>query len=128
MAKKYVPKKQGAVGQVIDSVFILVLVYISLLVPLLLGGGPTTSAASSATAAPPTWASLHVSQVAQQQWIKLGYDAKSAAPIISTKFDYSINPWLLILTIVVIVGYYFFILKYSKKEYREVINEKFGEK
>lgn len=128
MAQKYVPKKQGAVGQIIDSLFILVLVYISLMAPLLLGSDSTTSAASSATAAPPTWASLHLSQIAQQQWIKLGYDAKGAAALISTRFDYSINPWLLILTIIVIVGYYFFVLKYSKKEYREVINEKFGEK
>ena len=36
MANKYQPPKQKFWGQVVDSLFLLVLVYISLLLPLLL--------------------------------------------------------------------------------------------
>jgi hypothetical protein len=126
MKTNYVPPKQGWFGQVFDSLFILALVFASLLIPLLL----KTEAATEAVAvtAKATWESLHLSAIEQAQWIKLGYDPDKAAALINTKFDYSIDPLWLGITILVIVGYFVFMLKVSDKEYREVIAEKFGDK
>ena len=60
------------------------------------------------------------------QWEKLGYDPEKAKPIITNKFDYSIDPLWLLITVAVIVGYFVFVLRISEKEYRQVIAEKFG--
>ena len=126
MSKNYIPPKQGWVGQIFDSFFILALVYLSLYLPLFFKADATAAVAASASAKP-TWASLNLSPVVQQQWEKLGYDAEKAAALISNRFDYTIDPMWLIITAVVIVGYFFFVIKISDKEYREVIAEKFGE-
>ena len=64
----------------------------------------------------------------QAQWIKLGYDPEKAATLINNRFDYTIDPMMLIITIVVVGGYFWFMLKVSDKEYREVIREKFDNK
>lgn len=126
MKKNYVPPKQGWFGQMFDSLFILALVFASLMIPLLL----KTEAAAEAVAvtAKATWESLHLSAIEQAQWIKLGYDPDKAAALINSKFDYSIDPMWLGITILVVVGYFVFMLKVSDKEYREVIAEKFGDK
>lgn len=128
--KKYIPRKQSGFGQFIDSIFILVLVYVSLYIPFLLKSEPAAYAAADAAneAAKPTWASLDVSPVVQQQWEKLGYDAEKAAGLIGSKFDYTIDPLMLLITAGVIVGYFVFMIKVSDKQYREVIAEKFGER
>ena len=126
MSKNYVPPKQSWAGQVFDSVFILALVYLSLLLPLLFKAEATAGAAEAVEAAKPTWESLNLSPVVQQQWEKLGYDAEKAGALIANKFDYTIDPMWLIITALVIVGYFFFVIKHSDKEYREVIAEKFG--
>ena len=49
----------------------------------------------------------------------------TAAEIITQPFEYDIDYLGLILTVVVILGYYFFVISMSRKEYREVIREKF---
>lgn len=126
MAQKYIPKKQSGFGQFIDSMFILVLVYVSLYIPLLMKSDAAASAAPDA--AKPTWALLNLPPVVQEQWVKLGYDAEKAAALIGNKFDYTIDPLMLLITVGVIVGYFIFMLKASDKEYREVIAEKFGDK
>jgi hypothetical protein len=126
MKKNYAPPAQGWFGQVFDSVFILVLVFASLLAPLLLKAEAGKDAA--ATGPKPTWESLHLPPVQQAQWVKLGYDAEKTAAVINAKFDYSIGLPSLGATMLVIVGYFVFMLKVSDKEYREVINEKFGRK
>lgn len=126
MAKQpYVPPVQGKGGQIFDSIFILVLVYAALLTPLLLGLGGASGGGEAQKAAP-TWESLHQNPTMAQQWEKLGYTPKTAEPIINQQFDYSINPVTLIITILVIGGYFFFMLKASRKEYLDVIEEKFG--
>ncbi|MFZ9642701.1 MAG: hypothetical protein ACO29L_04510 [Candidatus Methylopumilus sp.] len=126
MVKRYEPPKQRWFGQIFDSLFILALVYLSLLLPLLFKADAAADAANAAKdAVKPTWDSLHLSPVVQQQWEKLGYDADKAAALINTKFDYTIDPLWLAITIVVIIGYFVFMLKVSDKEYRQVIAEKF---
>ena len=126
MKKNYVPPKQGWFGQMFDSLFILALVFASLMIPLLLKTQAAAEAVAVTTKA--TWESLHLSAIEQAQWIKLGYDPDKAAALINSKFDYSIDPMWLGITILVIVGYFVFMLKVSDKEYREVIAEKFGDK
>lgn len=127
MAKRYEPPKQRWFGQIFDSLFILALVYLSLLLPLLFKADAVAdkAAAAAAVAEKPTWESLGLSTVVQQQWEKLGYDADKASVLINTRFDYTIDPLWLAVTAVVIIGYFVFMLKVSDKEYREVIAEKF---
>jgi hypothetical protein len=72
-----------------------------------------------------TWEALGQNPTMQQQWEKLGYTVESAAEIITQPFDYSIQWGGLIGMIVLIVGYYVFLLWYSDKEYRQVVSEKF---
>jgi hypothetical protein len=83
------------------------------------------AAAAAATAVKVTWESLGQNAVEQTQWIKLGYDPDKAATLINSRFDYTIDPMMLIITILVVAGYFIFMLKVSDKEYREVIKEKF---
>ena len=121
---KYIPKIQSKRGQLFDSLFVLVLVYVSLYIPLFLESDVKPDQEAS-TAQVQTWESLGVSAVEQQQWQKLGHDEASAAEIINDKFDYTIDPVMLAITALVIIGYFIFMLRVSDKQYREVIAEKF---
>ncbi len=57
----------------------------------------------------------------------LGYpDAASANEIITARFDYTFSWTALIVMVVVVVGYFVLVVKLSDKEYREVIDERFG--
>jgi hypothetical protein len=127
MSKNYTPPKQGMFGQIFDSILILVLVYASLMLPLLMKGSaaPADAPAATAEVAKVTWESLGQNEVMQAQWVKLGYDPDKAATLINNKFDYTIDPMMLIITIIVVVGYFVIMLKVSDKQYREVIAEKF---
>ncbi|GGO59358.1 hypothetical protein SAMN05444398_10991 [Roseovarius pacificus] len=125
MSKYYEPPKQSKLGQLFDSAFLLVLVYVALFIPLILG----LTGAGSTTHIPEevNWDTLGQNPTMQAQWEKLGYTPDSAAEIISTRFDYTINPILLAITAIVIIGYFVFLVKVSDKEYREVIREKFDQ-
>ncbi|MFP7671900.1 hypothetical protein ACG74X_00950 [Marivita sp. S0852] len=123
MSKKYEPPIQSSAGQIFDSLFLLALVYVALFIPLILGltgAGVTTNVPDEVT-----WETLEQNEVMQTQWEKLGYTPETAAELISTKFDYSIDPFMLIVTGIVIFGYFIFMVKVSEKEYRQVIREKF---
>ncbi|MEX1200134.1 MAG: hypothetical protein WEB02_05035 [Methylophaga sp.] len=121
----YVPKTQHKWGQLFDSLFVLVLVYVSLYIPLFLASD-TKSVEETASVQSYSWESLGVSAVEQEQWQKLGYDEAAAAEIINDKFDYTIDPLMLAITALVIIGYFFFVMRISDRQYREVIEEKFG--
>jgi hypothetical protein len=128
MKQIYIPPKQGWFGQIFDSILILVLVYASLMVPLFISSDDGEAVDTEMVeVVAPTWQSLDVSPVEQQQWEKLGYEPETAAVIINDKFDYTIHPVSLLITAAVIIGYFFFMIKVSEKEYREVIAEKFGD-
>ncbi|MDP2247611.1 MAG: hypothetical protein Q8J65_05725, partial [Nitrosomonadales bacterium] len=113
--------------QVFDSLFILILVYASLMIPLLLKAEEKAESAAAAVtaAANSTWESLGQNAVQQAQWVKLGYNPEQAAVLINDRFDYTIDPLMLVITIAVIAGYFIFMLTISKRQYREVIAEKF---
>jgi tryptophanyl-tRNA synthetase len=129
MKKNYTPPNQGMFGQIFDTVLVLALVYASLMLPLLFAAAEKAehTAEIAAAAINATWESLGQNAVQQAQWIKLGFDPDKAAVMINSRFDYTIDPMMLIITIVVVVGYFLFMLKVSDKQYREVIAEKFDQ-
>jgi hypothetical protein len=147
MAKKYEPPKQGIGLQIVDVIVLAVLVGLVLFLPLYTGwagagrteklpdGVSYTADAEGAktwtvtnadgTTGPLTWEKLGQNATMAAQWEKLGYTPESAADIVTMPFDYSIDWAGLIGTIVIILGYFAFLLWHSEKEYRQVISEKF---
>jgi hypothetical protein len=126
MTTKYNPPEQGRVGQIVDTLFILLLVFGALFLPIELGltsGGMVTDQPRMLT-----WKTLGQNTTMQAQWEKLGYTPETAAKFITERFDYRIKPASLLVTLVVITGYFVFLFRHSEKEYREVIRERFGEK
>ena len=122
---KYIPPKQSKVSQVIDVIVLLVLAIGSLYIPLLMGLAGSAKIAN--TQESPTWESLGQNTAMVEQWAKLGYaDAASAADMITSRYDYSFSVVELLVMVVVVVGYYVIMLRFSEQEYREVIDEKFG--
>jgi len=124
MNKPYEPPVQSGTGQFFDSLVVLVLVYASLMAPLLFSASEDSADANEAAA--PTWESLNQTPAMVEQWERLGVDIETAAPMITNRFDYTIEPVSLLVTIAVIVGYFIFVLRTSDREYREVIRERFG--
>lgn len=122
----YVPPEQSMIGQIADSLLLLVLVVASLFAPVyfgLTGGGKTTL-----TFPAKTWAGMGQTPAMQGQWEKLGYTPDTAADIISSRFDYSFSWTWLALTALVVIAYFVFVVRFSDKEYKDVIAERFGEK
>ncbi len=153
MAQRYNPPKQGALGQVFDVVVLLFLVFCALYIPVTPALQPqwltdyfNKVAVGRQEVLPPnvsytmqkdangndvkvwsglSWEALNQNPTMQAQWEKLGYTKEQAADIITMPFSYSIDTGGLITTALVIFFYYVFVLWASKKEYREVIREKF---
>ena len=134
----YVPPKQSVPGQLFDVAFLLALVFIALFLPIWMGIAVpsrveklpagvsyTLKADKTKNWKGLSWEKLGQNPVMVQQWTKLGYTKESAADIITQPFDYSIDVEGVLLTGLVIVGYYLFLLFMSGKEYRQVIAEKF---
>jgi hypothetical protein len=119
----YEPPIQSTAGQIFDSVFLLIIIYCVLLLPIVLGltAGVTTTEIPEVV----TWEILEQNEVMQAQWAKIGIGPKEAAEYILTKFDYTINPLSLIFTAIVVVGYFVIVLRFSDREYKDVISEKF---
>lgn len=135
----YQPPRQSGTGQVIDSLLVLVVLFICLLVPfrwdaIVTAFAPTPAAETEAAAAEPakepepTWEALKQTPVQGQQWEKLGKKPADAKPLIEAKFDFDadLRSWKLPLTVIVIVAYFIFLLRTSDREYRQVIDERFG--
>ena len=124
---RYMPPVQSKIGQIIDVIVLLALSIGALFLPLWMG-----LAGSSKVPVPvqnPTWESLGQNPTMVEKWNQLGFaDAASAAETITARFDYSFSIASLLIMIVVILGYYVMLIRFSDKEYRDVIAEKFGEK
>ncbi len=124
---KYTPPVQSKLGQVIDVIVLMALSIGALFVPLWMG-----LAGSSKVPQPvenPTWESLGQNPTMVEKWNQLGFaDAASAADTITARFDYSFSMASLAIMVVVILGYYVMLIRFSDSEYRDVINEKFGSK
>lgn len=123
----YEPPKQSTFGQLIDSLFLLVLVLGALFAPLYLklaGGGKIDIPVADKS----SWAGLGQNAFQQAQWEKLGFTPDSAAAMITSRFDYSFNTAEFAVTALVIIGYFVLLFIFSRSEYREVIEERFGKR
>ena len=76
----------------------------------------------------PTWESLGQNATMAGFWEKLGYNPATAHDIIQNRFHYVFDITTLVVMVVVLAGYFIFLFRASEKEYREVIDEKFGDK
>ena len=125
MAKSsYEPPKQSALGQAIDTLFLLALVFAALFAPLYLGladGGKI-----ALEFADKTWKGMDQNETMAAAWEKLGFTPEKAVDIAAARFDYVFNPIVLAVTAVVVVAYFFIVIHYSKAEYHDVIAERFG--
>ena len=122
----YIPPKQGKASQLFDVVVLVVLTVGSLFVPLwlnLAGAGKTVASPVEN----PTWEALGQNAAQAAKYEALGYTPETAHDLILARFDYSFSIGALLTMILVIVLYYFLILRFSESEYREVISEKFGD-
>ena len=122
----YEPPTQGKASQLIDVIVLVVLTIGALFVPLWMGmaGAAKTVAEPIANA---TWEALGQNAAQAAKYEALGYTPESAHDLILARFDYSFSVGALLTMVVVILLYYFLILRFSEVEYREVISEKFGE-
>ena len=123
----YQPPKQSLAGQIVDVITLLVLTVGALYVPLYLG--LAGAAKTPAPIANPTWEALGQNATEQAQWAALGItDAAAANDIITARFDYSFSWTALITMVVLVIGYFVLVVRLSDREYREVIDERFGSK
>jgi ABC-type Fe3+ transport system permease subunit len=139
MTTPYIPPKQSIAGQLFDVGFLLALVFVTLFVPIWLGiavpsrverlpqGVTYKLAADQKTKqwTGLTWESLGQNPTMQAQWVKLGYTKETAADIITQPFDYTIDVAGVAITGTVILGYFVFLMVVSRREYKQVIAEKF---
>lgn len=130
----YEPPRQSMRGQLIDAVFILVLLFVTLFastyVLSLQGGG----AAGGAPPEPRPVSELPISSAEKQQFQKMVdagmvdvatvNDSVQANRPNPTKYAFSVIS--LVVTAAIIVAYMAFVYRTSFKEYKEVIEEKFG--
>ena len=149
----YRPPEQSSAGQLFDSLFVVALVAATLLVCLyltVLSAAPTpepaaqtavvtatpateagaSEAAATAVAAAPSTDGLSAEQqkLKTERFTALGWDeakvAERKATIAAKSYEFD---WLmLILTAIVVIAYFVFLVRTSDKELREVINERFG--
>ncbi len=123
----YQPPKQGLAGQVFDVITLLVLTVGALYIPLYLGLAGAAKVPNPI--ANPTWEALGQNATEQQQWAALGItDPAAANDIITARFDYSFSWPALIVMAVLVIGYFVMVVRLSDREYREVIEERFGSK
>lgn len=122
----YVPPKQSKISQLFDVIVLLALTFGALYIPLFLGlAGGNKIPADPATI---SWESLGENATQIAQYNALGIANPADNPSIFDRFDYSFtgSTWVaLVIMVVVIVGYFAMMLKFSETEYREVIAEKF---
>lgn len=123
----YEPPKQSFAGQIFDVATLLVLTIGALYIPLYLGLAGAAKVPNPI--ADPTWESLGQNATEQQQWTALGItDPAAANDMITARFDYSFSWTALIVMAVLVIGYFVLVVRLSDREYRDVIEERFGNK
>jgi len=126
--KKYQAPIQGKFSQILDVIVLLVLSIGALYIPLFMkmAGSSKVLPEDMPPIEEATWESLGQNATMVEQWEKLEFTPQTAAEIVLARFDYSFSIFALLALIVVIIGYYTILLRFSDKEYRDVISEKFG--
>jgi len=148
MAKRYTPPQQSTGGQVFDAIFLMVLVFLALFLPLwlkiavparerVLPEGVTLNETTDAEGnlvqewGGLTWEVIGQNPTMQGQWETLNaaypdsYTLEKVADIVTQRFNYEIDVLGIGLTAVVVIGYFIFLIVVSDREYKQVIAEKF---
>jgi hypothetical protein len=107
----------------VDAIVIIILIYVVLLLPIILGltAGTTTTNIPDVV----NWETLGQNEQMAAQWEKLGMGPEEAAEYICTKYDYTVNPVALAITLGIVVAYYVILIWAGGAEYKDVIHEKF---
>ncbi|MEO6609416.1 MAG: hypothetical protein ABIN69_13210 [Aestuariivirga sp.] len=124
---KYTPPEQSRVLQLFDVACLIGAIFLALWFPLWMGWAGVSKSIDKIDN--PTWETLKQTPAQVEQWVKLGYaDAAAAHDVIQNHFHYSIDWLQLIIMAAVVIGYFLFLFRASEREYRDVIDEKFGKK
>lgn len=130
----YEPPQQSLRGQLVDAVFILALLFATLFVSTYVLSLQAGGAAGGDAAGPRPVSELPISSAEKQQFQKM-IDAgmvdlqavnDSVAANRASTDKYAFSVLSLIVTAAIIIAYMAFVYRLSFKEYREVIEEKFG--
>ena len=124
---KYNPPEQPQAMQFFDVICLIGAIFLALWFPLYMGWAGVAKSIDKIEN--PTWETLKQTPAQVEQWVKLGYaDAAAAHDVIQNHFHYTIDWMQMLIMAAVVIGYFVFLFKASESEYRDVINEKFGEK
>ena len=122
---KYTPPVQPKIMQWFDIICLVGAIFLALWFPLYMGWAGVSKSIDKIDN--PTWETLHQTPAQVEQWVKLGYaDAAAAHDVIQNRFHYTIDWLQLLIMAVVVIGYFIFLFRASEREYRDVIDEKFG--
>lgn len=130
----YEPPRQSLRGQLVDAVFILALLFATLFVSTYVLSLQAGGAAGGGGGQPRPISELPISSAEKQQFQKM-IDAgmvdlqavnDSVAANRASVDKYAFSVLSLVVTAAIIVAYMAFVYRLSFKEYREVIEEKFG--
>lgn len=123
----YTPPGQPRIMQLFDVACLIIAIFAALWLPLKAGWAGVSKEIDKIDN--PTWETLKQTPAQVEQWVKLGYaDAAAAHDVIQNHFHYSIDWAQLLIMCVVVIGYFLFLFIASEREYRDVIDEKFGKK
>lgn len=130
----YEPPRQSRRGQLIDAGFILALIFVTLFVTTFVTQQEEAASDTGSTGKTVPLAQLPITDTERQQYQKMiDAGATDLATINSSveanqagadKYDFSVVA--LLGTVVLLGGYLAFVYRTSFREYREVIDEKFG--
>ena len=130
----YEPPRQSLRGQLVDAVFILALLFATLFVSTYVLSLQAGGAAGGGGGQPRPVSELPISSAEKQQFQKM-IDAgmidlqavnDSVAANRASVDKYAFSMLSLVVTAAIIVAYMVYVYRLSFKEYREVIEEKFG--
>ena len=129
----YEPPEQSRRGQLVDAATILVLIFATLFVTTYLAQGTTTAPADAPSAERPI-AELPVNPTEREQYQRLIDSGTTDLATVNTAVEahqdqsdkYDINPWALLGTAALLAAYLGFVYWTSFREYREVVEERFG--
>lgn len=128
--------RQSGRSQFADAAVLLVLLFVTLFATTWIVERTTTADTGAATTEIKSVDELPLSAAEKQQYKSIvdqgmadekAVNEQVAANAPSTD-KYPINPLLLVVTVLLLVGYLGFVYRMSFKEYREVIEHKFGKR
>ncbi len=129
----YEPPEQSRRGQLVDAATILVLIFATLFVTTYFAQGTTTAAADAPSAERPV-AELPVNPAEREQYQRLIDSGTTDLAAVNAAVEatrnqsdkYAINPWALLGTAALLAAYLGYVYRTSFREYREVVEERFG--